>query len=101
MNIYLSSPCKLYPPSDMVNVTDVLFSGTSAHSVKVFNFDGNELSRMEPYSSFLQQNRGAPIAATSFHPHRMILGCAARGDHHINLFTCASERPDTIVKSII
>ncbi|KAJ6443988.1 Regulatory associated protein of TOR [Purpureocillium lavendulum] len=32
--------------------------GTSQHSVKVFNFEGNELSRLEPYSSFLQQTRG-------------------------------------------
>ncbi|QPG97402.1 hypothetical protein C2857_006263 [Epichloe festucae Fl1] len=62
--------------------------GTSQHAVKVFNLDGNELSRLEPYSSFLQQNRGGPISATAFHPHRPILGCAARGDHHINLFTC-------------
>ncbi|KAI1335335.1 raptor N-terminal caspase like domain-containing protein [Xylariaceae sp. FL0016] len=74
--------------------------GTSSHAVKVFNFDGHELSRMEPYSSFLQQSRGAPISATAFHPHRMILGCAARGDHHLNLFTCASEKPETILNSI-
>lgn len=71
-------------------------SGTSAHMVKVFNFDGHELSRLEPYSSFLQQNRGAPIAATAFHPHRMILGCAARGDHHINLFSCSKEKADPL-----
>ncbi|KAF4124632.1 regulatory associated protein of mTOR [Geosmithia morbida] len=62
--------------------------GTSAHTVKVFNFDGTNLSHVEPYSSFLQQNRGSPISATAFHPHRPILGCAARGDSHINLFTC-------------
>ncbi|KAL8413347.1 hypothetical protein RB594_004823 [Gaeumannomyces avenae] len=62
--------------------------GTSAHVVKVFNLDGKELSRVEPYSSFLQ-NRGLPISATAFHPHRMILGCAARGDHHVNLFRCS------------
>lgn len=74
--------------------------GTSAHIVKVYNFDGQELSRMEPYSSFLQQNRGAPVSATAFHPHRMILGCAARGDHHINLFTCAQEKPDVYLNSI-
>lgn len=67
--------------------------GTSAHTVKVFNFDGGELSRLEPYSSFLQQNRGSPISATAFHPHRPILGCAARGDHHINLFTCEQSEP--------
>ncbi|KAK8027486.1 WD repeat domain-containing protein mip1 [Apiospora marii] len=74
--------------------------GTSAHCVKVFNFDGNELSRMEPYSSFLQQSRGAPISTTAFHPHRMILGCAARGDHHINLFTCAQETPQAYLNSL-
>ncbi|KAJ8124966.1 hypothetical protein O1611_g8674 [Lasiodiplodia mahajangana] len=74
--------------------------GTSTHSVKVFNFDGRELSRIEPYSSFLQQNRGAPIATTAFHPHRMILGCAAQGDHHVNLFTCASEKPEIILNSL-
>jgi regulator-associated protein of mTOR len=74
--------------------------GTSAHTVKVYNFDGHELSRMEPYSSFLQQSRGAPISATAFHPHRMILGCAARGDHHINLFTCATDKPEAILNSL-
>ncbi|KAI1449068.1 raptor N-terminal caspase like domain-containing protein [Annulohypoxylon stygium] len=74
--------------------------GTSAHTVKVFNFDGNELSRMEPYSSFLQQNRGAPISATAFHPHRMILGCAARGDQHINLFTCANQKAEGFIDSL-
>ncbi|RYP86974.1 hypothetical protein DL769_000617 [Monosporascus sp. CRB-8-3] len=74
--------------------------GTSSHTVKVFNLDGTELSRMEPYSSFLQQNRGSPISATAFHPHRMILGCAARGDYHINLFTCASEKASDYFRSI-
>lgn len=48
---------------------------------------------MEPYSSFLQQNRGASIAATAFHPHRALLGCAARGDAHVNLFTCEMSEP--------
>jgi regulator-associated protein of mTOR len=67
--------------------------GTSSHTVKVFNFQGNELSRFEPYSSFLQQNRGSPISATAFHPHQPILGCAARGDHHVNLFTCEKSEP--------
>lgn len=56
--------------------------------VKVFNLDGKELSRVEPYSSFLQ-NKGLPISATAFHPHRMILGCASRGDYHVNLFRCS------------
>ncbi|CAK7202940.1 Target of rapamycin complex 1 subunit kog1 [Sporothrix eucalyptigena] len=65
--------------------------GTSSRSVKVFNLDGRELSRVEPYSGFLQ-SRSAPIAATAFHPHKMTLGCAARGDSHINLFSPSDER---------
>ena len=71
------------------NVTD---RGTSNHTVKVYNFEGKELSRMEPYSSFLHQARQAPIAATTFHPHRMMLACAAHGDSHINLFTCPDKK---------
>ncbi|ERS99991.1 hypothetical protein HMPREF1624_03361 [Sporothrix schenckii ATCC 58251] len=65
--------------------------GTSSRTVKVFNLDGRELSRIEPYSGFLQ-SRSAPIAATAFHPHKMTLGCAARGDSHINLFSPSDER---------
>ncbi|CCD48958.1 hypothetical protein BofuT4_P028340.1 [Botrytis cinerea T4] len=66
--------------------------GTGSHTVKVFNFDGRELSRVEPYSSFLHQARQSPISATAFHPHRMMLACAARGDNHINLFSCAERK---------
>ncbi|CAK7273083.1 Target of rapamycin complex 1 subunit kog1 [Sporothrix epigloea] len=65
--------------------------GTSSRMVKVFNLDGRELSRIEPYSGFLQ-SWSAPIAATAFHPHKMTLGCAARGDSHINLFSPSEER---------
>ncbi|KAK3355322.1 raptor N-terminal caspase like domain-containing protein [Neurospora tetraspora] len=66
--------------------------GTSAHLVKVFDFDGHELTRIEPYSSFLQGHKDTPISATAFHPHRMVLGCAARGDYHVNLFACGNEK---------
>ena len=66
----------------------------------VFNLDGTELSSLEPYSSFLQQNRSAPISATAFHPHRMILGCAGKGDNHVNIFTCAQESPQTYLGSL-
>lgn len=59
----------------------------------MFNLDGDELSRLEPYSSFLQQSHGGPISATAFHPHRPMLACAARGDQHINLFTCEKAEP--------
>ena len=67
-------------------------SGTGNHTVKVFNFEGKELSRIEPYSSFLHQARQAPISATAFHPHRMMLACSARGDNHVNLFTCSEKK---------
>ncbi|TGO84970.1 hypothetical protein BPOR_0445g00020 [Botrytis porri] len=70
--------------------------GTGNHTVKVFNFDGRELSRVEPYSSFLHQARQSPISATAFHPHRMMLACAARGDNHINLFSCAERKVPSI-----
>ena len=64
-------------------------SGTSGHLVKVFNFSpGDELSQYEPYMGFLQQSRASPIAATAYHPHKMVLGCAARDDNHINIITC-------------
>ncbi|KAL2757749.1 hypothetical protein ACRALDRAFT_2118737 [Sodiomyces alcalophilus JCM 7366] len=62
--------------------------GTSSRRVRVFNFEGQRLSEMEPYSSFLQPSRGSPISATAFHPHRPILACASRGEYHINLFAC-------------
>lgn len=65
--------------------------GTSTRVVKVFNFDGRELSQLEPYSGFLQ-SRSTPISATAFHPHQVTLACAARGDYHINLFSCSQER---------
>ncbi|KAL2269067.1 hypothetical protein VTJ83DRAFT_3913 [Remersonia thermophila] len=67
--------------------------GTSAHLVKVFDFDGHEITRLEPYSGFsLQGKATTPLASTAFHPHRMLLGCAARGDHQVSLFTCGNER---------
>lgn len=57
----------------------------------MFNLDGHELSRVEPYSSFLQQTRGTAISATDFHPHKPILAASAWGDTHINLFTCETQ----------
>ncbi|KAB5547163.1 raptor N-terminal caspase like domain-containing protein [Coniochaeta sp. 2T2.1] len=66
--------------------------GTSNHAVKVFNFDGTELSRVEPYYSFLNQTKGTSITSTAFHPHRMMLGCAAKGDYHVNIFACGDEK---------
>ncbi|KAI1004732.1 Target of rapamycin complex 1 subunit [Podosphaera aphanis] len=66
--------------------------GTGNHTVKVFNFEGEELSRVQPYSNFLHQVKQIPIATTAFHPHRMLLTCAARQDNHINMFTCTEKR---------
>lgn len=71
----------------------ILYRGTSSRRVQVFNFDGHRLSELEPYSSFLQQSRGAAISATAFHPHKPILACSVRGDFHVNLFTCESSGP--------
>jgi regulator-associated protein of mTOR len=74
-----------------VAITNLRYSGTSHHAVKVFNFDGTELSRVEPYYSFLNHTKGTPITSTAFHPHRMMLACAAKGDYHVNLFACGDE----------
>lgn len=99
MNTCLSLLCKFSPVleyhtwAQLQSLTSIPpNSGTSAHLVKVFDFDGHELSRIEPYSSFLQGHKGTPISATAFHPHRMVLGCAARGDYHVNLFACGNEK---------
>lgn len=54
---------------------------------------GRLLSTFEPYSSFLHQSRGAPIAATAFHPHRMMIAGTALGDSHINIYACRKS-PD-------
>jgi regulatory associated protein of mTOR len=59
--------------------------GSDHHSVMALNVNGNFLGAFEPYSSFLHGTRGTPISATAFHPHRIMLGCAARGDQHANL----------------
>ncbi|KAB8356410.1 hypothetical protein FH972_023993 [Carpinus fangiana] len=67
----------------------VFATGSERHNVKVHNMHGDFLSSFEPYASFLQQNRSSPIATTAFHPHRLMLACAAINDSHVNLFSCA------------
>lgn len=72
-------------------------SGTSAHLVKIFDLDGHEITRLDPYSSFLPgHKKGTPIAATAFHPHRMVLGCAARGDNYVSIYSCGNERANMV-----
>ncbi|RKF64011.1 Target of rapamycin complex 1 subunit mip1 [Erysiphe neolycopersici] len=66
--------------------------GTGNHTVKIFNFAGKELSRFQPNSNFLNQAKQNPIVTTTFHPHRMILACAARRDNHVNIFTCPENQ---------
>ncbi|KAI9805343.1 MAG: hypothetical protein M1833_005796 [Piccolia ochrophora] len=75
-----------------VHMLTLTSRGTGQHAIKVFNTNGKQLSRFEPYSSFLHQNRSAPIAATSFHPHRMMLACSALNDNHVNVFTCDNKQ---------
>lgn len=63
--------------------------GTDRHDVRSYNTNGTLLSSFEPHTTFrLNQNRHTPIAATAYHPHRMLLACAALGDMNINLVGC-------------
>jgi len=56
--------------------------------VKIFNINnGQPVSHFEPYSGFLR-DRSAPISATAFHPHRLMIAAAALHDNHVNIFTC-------------
>ncbi|KAF2230305.1 putative TORC1 growth control complex subunit Kog1 [Viridothelium virens] len=71
----------------------VFATGSDHHTVNVYNTtSGEPLSTCQPHSSFLQQHRGAPIAATTFHPHRMMLACSAVNDSHVNLFRCNTKK---------
>jgi len=63
--------------------------GSDRHDVKTFNMNGAFLSSFEPHTSWaLNQPRLTPVAATAYHPHRMLLACAALNDSHVNLLTC-------------
>ncbi|MCJ1469945.1 hypothetical protein MMC07_008589 [Pseudocyphellaria aurata] len=66
----------------------VFATGTERHNVNVFNVNGTLINSIEPYSSFLHPNRSSAIAATAFHPHRMMLACSSLSNSHVNLFTC-------------
>ncbi|OAL57052.1 hypothetical protein IQ07DRAFT_582313 [Pyrenochaeta sp. DS3sAY3a] len=66
----------------------VFATGTQKHRVKIFNINnGQTVSTFEPYSGFLR-DRSAPIAATAFHPHRLMIAAAALHDNHVNIFSC-------------
>ena len=55
------------------------------------------------YLRFTNTSRNAPITATAFHPHRMMLACGAVDDGHVNLFKCdvqevEKERAGSVVE---
>lgn len=68
--------------------------GTDRHEIKSFNTTGDSLGIFEPLPSRLAQVVGgslagrshqSPIVATAYHPHKMLLACAALGDGHVSL----------------
>jgi regulatory associated protein of mTOR len=79
----------------------VFATGSADHVVRVYNTDLKRLSSFEPYMSFMRSatftsgmaTRHAPITATAFHPHRMMLACGAINDGHVNLFKCEATPP--------
>jgi regulator-associated protein of mTOR len=71
--------------------------GTDRHEVQTFNTHGDPLGAFEPPPTRLAQVVGGglagrahagPVVATAYHPHRMLLACAARGDGHVSLVSC-------------
>ena len=71
--------------------------GTDKHEVRSFNTNGDQLGVFEPITSRLAQVVGGglggrsnhnPVVATAYHPHRMMLACAALGDSHVSLLGC-------------
>lgn len=82
----------------------VFATGGADHTIRVYNADLKHLSSFEPYMSYLRLanvSRHAPITATAFHPHRMMLACGAINDGHVNLFKCeatADEKQGAVVE---
>ena len=66
-------------------------SGSDTHHVNFFNMNGTFLNSIEPSPTSFLHARSAPVAATAFHPHRMMLACSSLHDQHINLFSCANR----------
>ncbi|KAF1947251.1 hypothetical protein EJ02DRAFT_430077 [Clathrospora elynae] len=74
----------------------VFATGTQRHRVKIFNINsGKPVSHFEPYSGFLR-DRSAPICATAFHPHRLMIAAAAVHDNHVNIFSCHEPRHSAV-----
>ncbi|CAK3787447.1 WD repeat-containing mip1 [Lecanosticta acicola] len=73
----------------------VFATGGKDHVIRVYSTTNvsrkKPISSFEPYMSYmraLNTPRMAPITATAFHPHRMMLACGAVNDGHVNLFKC-------------
>ncbi|KAF2724734.1 hypothetical protein K431DRAFT_216918 [Polychaeton citri CBS 116435] len=74
----------------------VFATGGADHTIRVYNSHSLEqLSKFEPYMSYMRwapsRKDIAPITATAFHPHRMLLACGAVNDGHVNLFGCEAR----------
>ena len=85
--------------------------GSSHNAVRVFSTKdvaadasrSKPLSTIEPFSSFLgnsmlSTHRATPIAATAFHPHRMMLACSSVNDGHVSLFKCRTRDGHAVAK---
>ncbi|KAK3644912.1 Target of rapamycin complex 1 subunit kog1 [Elasticomyces elasticus] len=74
----------------------VFATGGQDHNIRIYNTtDLKRLSTMEPYMSLWRATntaRNAPITATAFHPHRLMMACGAVNDGHVNLFKCEAEK---------
>lgn len=97
----LCSRRKFFPPSSSLEsllIFVLCYSGSADHTIRVYNTSSNLVSSFEPYMSFLNRTpmatRHAPITATAFHPHRMMLACGAINDGHVNLFKCQTPEVD-------
>jgi regulatory associated protein of mTOR len=77
----------------------VLAVGTDRHEVRSFNMSGDSLGYFDVGSGVGgggwargavggvggSGGRGAPVVATAYHPHRMVLATAVLGDGHVSL----------------
>lgn len=66
--------------------------GTDRHEVKSYSTTGEALGIFEPLSGGAKgfavgARRSNAIVATAYHPHKMVLACAARGNGHVSLIS--------------
>ena len=69
----------------------VFATGSDTHHVNFFNVDGTFLNSVEPAPTGFLHARPTPVAATAFHPHRMMLACSSLHDPHVTLFSCTDK----------